>query len=140
MLFRLSLELPEDDAHIAIARLVARNLLEHLRVDPQDIDDIEVVIGELATNAVRHSKDVRYRADLEFHSDHVIVTVSDNGSGFVPEEIPPPGTLREDAHGDLRFGGFGLPLVRSLADRVQFLPGEPQGTTVRAEKWLRYRN
>jgi anti-sigma regulatory factor (Ser/Thr protein kinase) len=80
----------------------------------------------------------------------VRVTVTDRGGGFPAGPLAPPGTLRSPnpAIPDLgreaaidpfeqRFGGWGLPLVHRLADRVEILPNSPHGTTVRAEKRLR---
>jgi anti-sigma regulatory factor (Ser/Thr protein kinase) len=36
--------------------------------------------------------------------------------------------------GDQRIGGFGLPLVHSIADKVDIQPNVPHGTVVRAVK------
>jgi anti-sigma regulatory factor (Ser/Thr protein kinase) len=52
MILKLSLDLPENQAYIRITRLLGRALLEHLHVVEKDIDDIELVVGELCTNVV----------------------------------------------------------------------------------------
>ena len=64
------------------------------------------------------------------------MTVVDDGVGFVRGQTLPPGTPRLDAAGEERIGGWGLPLIEMLADKVEFLPNEPHGTIVRAEKLL----
>ncbi len=40
--------------------------------------------------------------------------------------------------GGERLGGFVLPLLEMMADQLDFCRTDPQGTTVRAEKLLRY--
>ncbi len=136
--FRLSLDLPEDVAHLATVRHVAGDLLRSFAVSAQDIDDIKTLVGELATNAVRHAQSHGgYRLVLELTDDSAVLTVSDTGVGFARACVAAPGTLRPDANGDERVGGWGLPLVELLADHVEYVPQEPRGTTVRAQKRLR---
>ena len=138
MILRLSLDLPEDESLTGMVRHLSRTVLGSLHVSPKDIDDLEYVIGELSTNAVRHADDLTYSIELELHPDKAIVTVIDRGKGFSFSNVPPPGTLRVDESGAERMGGWGLPLVQMLADQVEFLRTDPHGTTVRAEKTLHY--
>jgi anti-sigma regulatory factor (Ser/Thr protein kinase) len=140
MRLRFSLDLPEDFSHLGMVRRVSRDVLASYRVTQQDIDDIEVLIGELSTNAVRHARGGEfYRIEVELADDVASVTVTDHGAGFVRSDVAPPGELRpDDFEGAQRIGGLGLPLVESLADTVQFLPNQPHGTVVRAEKRLRH--
>ncbi|MES2460224.1 MAG: ATP-binding protein [Armatimonadota bacterium] len=138
MILRLSLDLPEDESLTGMVRHLSRTVLESMHVSPKDIDDLEYVIGELSTNAVRHAHDLTYSIELELHPDRAVVIVTDKGKGFSFANVPPPGTMRVDESGGERMGGWGLPLVQMLADRVEFLPTSPHGTTVRAEKILRF--
>ncbi len=54
--------------------------------------------------------------------------------------VPDPGTERRndglgfDTFGGERFGGWGLPMVETLADTVEYLPANPHGTVVRASR------
>ncbi len=147
MICHLSLDLPEQEPSTPLARHLTRALLDGLGVDPRNADDLEHVVGELASNAVRHAGDAIYTLDLEFYPDRAVVTVTDRGRGFpfaaVPAtsslSLPPPGSPRPDEAGGpgaVRFGGWGLPLVEALADRLQFFRTDPHGATVRAEKAL----
>ena len=137
MNIRLSLELPEDVAHVSMVRRVSREVLASYHAVNQDVDDIEVLVGELVTNAIRHAHASRYRVVLDLFDDHVVVSVIDDGVGFSRDNVPPPGTSRLDSAGEERIGGWGLPLIEMLADSVQFLSNDPQGTTVRVEKRLK---
>lgn len=142
MILRLTLDLPEEKAYVKIIRLLGRTLLEHLRAVEQDIDEVEVVVGELCTNVIRHahSTDGVFRVTLEYDADRVTITVEDKGQGFRRREIAPVGSERADFDGmPERVGGYGLQLVEKLSDRVEFVPSDPHGTTVRAERRLRFR-
>jgi serine/threonine-protein kinase RsbW len=140
MILRLSLELPEDLEYIRITRVLGRALLEHLEAVPADIDDVEILVGELCANVVRHaqSHDDRYHVILEYFSDHVDITVRDRGEGFSFKDVPLAGTPRADFGGGVRVGGYGLALIQSLSDRLEFRRTDPHGTTVCAEKKLHF--
>jgi anti-sigma regulatory factor (Ser/Thr protein kinase) len=68
---------------------------------------------------------------LELDRTAMVVTVTDHGGGFSPDEVDPipdpddPGRLRHER-------GLGLPLMRSLAESVRFTATE-DGTAVRLE-------
>ncbi len=136
---KIALVIPEDHAFIAMVREIGRTLLSHHSAAAQDIDDLEAVVGELCSNVTRHahSESGCYRVTLEHHGDHIVLTVTDEGHGFDPDQVPPVGTPRMDEDGTVRHGGFGLHLVRNLVDRLEVNPSGPRGTTVRAEKRLR---
>ena len=136
----LSLQLPDEVAHIPMLRRVTREALFSSSVPPRDVDDLELLIGELASNAARHARAPYYRLDLELYDGLAVVTVTDTGHGFQREKVAEPGTERLDDGAGLdgfdgeRFGGWGLPMVESLADSVEYLPANPHGTVVRAHR------
>lgn len=71
MALKISLELPNDFRYVGTARASVRLLLERERVQDDDIADVELVIGELATNAVRHAEVVpglSFQVEFEFWS------------------------------------------------------------------------
>ncbi len=142
MILRLALELPEDLAYIKITRILGRALLEHLQVDPADINDVEILVGELCSNVLRHaqSHDDLFHVVLEYFSDHVGIMVQDRGQGFSFKDVPLVGTSREDFGGGERVGGYGMTLIQNLSDHLEFRRTDPHGTTVCAEKRLRYRS
>lgn len=141
MILRLSLDLPEDGEFVRITRVLGRTLLEHLRVVQSDIADLELLVGELCTNVIRHADTTngRFRVLLEYHAGHVELVVEDTGQGFSFKEVPKSGTPRPDTiMGGERIGGFGMGLIQALADKLEFRRTDPHGTTVRAEVELHY--
>ncbi len=141
MILRISLDLPGDGTYLRIARRIGHTLMEDLGVVPQDILDIEFIIGELCTNVVRHAQtttDSHYTVALEYHADRVAIIVEDRGIGFSAANVSAVGSVRLDRDGTDRLGGFGLELIRLMADHIEFRHSDPQGTTVVAEKALHF--
>lgn len=141
MILRLSLELPEDEHYVRITRILGRTLLEYLKVDSSDVSDMELVAGELCTNVLRHARSCegRYSVELEYHADHVDLTVSDRGPGFSFVDLPEAGTIRADTlKGGERIGGYGMTLIRALSDRLEFHRIDSVGTSVQARINLHY--
>jgi len=141
MILRLALELPEDLSYVAITRTLVRSLLEFLQAEQADIADIEILVGELCANVLRHAQtsDGKYQVVLECFCDHVSITVEDRGQGFSFKDVPVAGTERAGFGGEARVGGYGMQLIRNLSDRLEFHRTDPHGTTVCAEKKIRYR-
>ena len=141
MILKVSLDLPGDGTYLRIARRVGHTLLEDMGVVDRDIDDIEFIVGELCTNVVRHAQsldDGRFIVMLEYHADKVVVVVEDKGVGLPFKDVREVGSARLDLDGSERLGGFGLELVRKMADQIEFERSDPHGTTVTAEKTLHY--
>jgi anti-sigma regulatory factor (Ser/Thr protein kinase) len=104
---RLTVELQRENTAPRRARAALARFDHGLA--PAREQDAELLLSELVTNAVRHGGD----GDLTLHlgrMDHRFrAEVVDQGDGFVPEPRD---------RDDLRTpGGWGLPLVDSLADR-----------------------
>jgi anti-sigma regulatory factor (Ser/Thr protein kinase) len=63
----------------------------------------------------------------------------DTGEGFAFKDVPEVGSARADTiTGGERIGGFGMGLVRALADKLEFHRTDPHGTTVHASVALHY--
>jgi len=143
MILKVSLDLPNDGTYLRIARRVGHTLLEDMGVVDRDIADIEFIVGELCTNVVRHAQTMqegRFIVMLEYHADKVVIIVEDKGVGFPFKDVREAGSTRLDRDGFERLGGFGLDLVRKMADHIEFRRSDPHGTTVCAEKMLHYKS
>ena len=138
MNLKITLDVPEEEAHLRVIRKIGRTLLEHHDCTAQEADDLELILGELCSNVIRHarSEEGRYHLELECHGDHVVIAVVDRGLGFKADKVPAMGTLRPDRDHTDRYGGFGLHLVCGLSDQVDIQPSQPKGTMVRVLKRL----
>jgi anti-sigma regulatory factor (Ser/Thr protein kinase) len=143
MILKISLDLPGDGTYLRIARRIGHTLLEDMGVIERDLADIEFILGELCTNVVRHAKTLesgRFLVGMEYHADKVVVVVEDKGVGFPFKDVREVGSARLDRDGSERLGGFGLELVRTLAEHIEFRRSDPHGTTVTAEIALHYKS
>jgi serine/threonine-protein kinase RsbW len=92
-----------DSREVLVADLMAR------RLNPTVIDEAEMVVSELVSNAVRHAKglaDGCVRIRWKVKGGAVEIEVSDGGGPTVPKPSPPS---------PWAVGGRGLRIVRSLA-------------------------
>ena len=88
------------------------------RVDGALLDDVQLLVSELVTNAVRHqSASGEIEMAVALAGRRVRVEVSDPGSGFSKPKVgePPPDSL----------GGRGLLIVDRVASRWGVTPGQP---------------
>ncbi len=91
-------------------------------------DDLELVVSELVTNACRHVSGP-CRMSLDASADAVVVEVWDTDP-HVPEY---PSSITEPQNEfALSCGGYGLAIVASLCERLEFLPQGSGGKIVRA--------
>ncbi|MEU0521100.1 ATP-binding protein [Streptosporangium sp. NPDC006007] len=104
--WRMSRTFPGSPVAIAEAR---RFVTAFLRRWP-GVDDAELIVSELATNAVRHSASGRFggcfTVSIQIDRDKVWLGVLDQGGPRIPRPLPPP------LDGE---GGRGLTLVAGLA-------------------------
>lgn len=112
------------------SRVVA--LLDPLDLPEAEVFDLKVAVGEALANAVRHGspagEEDAVRIEVTAYADRVEVCVSDSGHGFDGAS-----TCHEDVYAA---GGRGVMFMRALTDKVEFLPCEGGGTTVRLVKRL----
>src|SRR3954451_9842753 len=115
--------LPIDERSVATARRLLLAALDG-REDPA-VDDAVLVISELVTNAVRHTRTVLLvLVTIENHTLHVDVT-DDNPT------LPTPPDPEHQAT-----GGRGLRIVDALATRWGVTPTTEGGKTVWFEMQL----
>jgi anti-sigma regulatory factor (Ser/Thr protein kinase) len=96
------------------AACAARNALLALegRVAESLLNDIRLLVSELVTNSVRHSKvhpEDTVALDVAVDDDSIRVEVADRGDGFEPAP--------RDPTDNGKVGGWGLYLVDRIADR-----------------------
>ena len=104
-----TLRVPWSAASVAEVRKVVVQDLQDRDVSPTVIDEAEIVVSELVSNAVRHARalpDGTLRVHWKVKAGVVEVEVTDGGSDRTPR--PAPRTIWAPS-------GRGLRIVRSLA-------------------------
>lgn len=118
--------LPARRTSVAEARRRVRALLHEWGADQQVRDDVELVVSELFTNAVRHSDSERVGCELALFGTYVRITVTDEGAcGAAAPHVQPRSVDKEC--------GRGLFLVGALSESWGTRPGDAGGQAVWAE-------
>lgn len=104
------------------------DLQDWANFNDEDYARIMLTLSEAATNAIIHGnkeikgKKVTIRCTCK--QDQLVITVSDEGEGFSPEEVPDP-LKKENLMNE---GGRGVYLIEEYADSVDYIDN---GTTIR---------
>jgi serine/threonine-protein kinase RsbW len=98
-------------------------------IDEDTRSGISMAVREAMINAVLHGNaydaNKRVNLTLEHKGQELIVTITDEGTGFVPEEVPDP-LAPENL---LKGSGRGIFLMRAFMDEVRFRKLNP-GTEI----------
>jgi serine/threonine-protein kinase RsbW len=128
-----TIQVPSDPEFLADVDVFLEGTLRGYGVDESVVADIAISVSELVNNAMIHGNrsadDKQVTVQISSKNSTITITVSDQGGGFNPTEIPDP--LAEENL--LQEVGRGLFIVRSLMDKVDVTPG-PDGTTVAITK------
>src|SRR4051812_17117555 len=121
--FRLAM--PSRPENVAGVRQALGGAMDVLDLSESRLLDVNAAVSEACNNVVVHA----YRGDegpmevyLCMGDDELEVVVDDQGIGIQPK-FPEPD--------DDELQGLGLSLIQTLSDRVEFLGGIGEGTTVR---------
>jgi serine/threonine-protein kinase RsbW len=98
--------------------------------------DLALAVTELCTNIIRHGyagAPGSIRLNASKHADSIQICIVDGAPSFIP------GKIKNPKAGDLSEGGFGLPLIRSLADEVVYEPLGERGNRVILTKYAKRR-
>ena len=129
----ITLEIPAKAEYLSLVRAV---VVSAAALDPavedQRLEDLRLAVSEATTNAIRSHANLgseeRITIRCGLTDDRIEVEVQDRGPGFNPEKLEPAGPL--DQPGRLSYeGGFGIPLMRVLADEIKINSAD-EGTPV----------
>jgi len=101
---------------------------------PQDrIEDLKTMVGEAFSNAMQHGNkgrsDAKVKVSLQCKDEALIVRVKDEGVGL--ETVPPVPDIDEIIAQERVITGFGLFLMKGLADEVEFRETRDKGHVVK---------
>lgn len=130
---RLSLQSTLDS--VEAAELIVQRMAELNGFDADEVHQIGMGVRETMANAVTHGNglcpDKAVEFDASIDEQAFRVSVSDQGGGFDPENVPNP--LGE--FGLLAPSGRGLLMMRAFFDEVEIGSRGSSGTRVRLVKY-----
>ena len=120
----ISLVIPAQPEYLSLVRsVVAAAAALDPNLGDDRIEDLRIAVSEATTNAIEahavmgSTETITIRCDLD--EDRIEVEVEDHAtSGFDPDDLVEAGLLDEPGRLDYE-GGFGIPLMRVLADEMK---------------------
>lgn len=128
----VQLRIPCKAEWVAVARLAVAAVANRLQFSIEEIEDIKLAVAEACTNAILHS-DGSGQIQLLCTSEAsgLRVRVHDYGYGLPSEHA------RKLSEEEVRAGGLGVILIRSLMDEVEYDAHPQRGTDLTMFKSLR---
>ena len=125
-----------DREDVDSARRAVTELGLELGMTRSSIDDLAVVVTELASNLLRHARDgtLTFEPVAVGERDAVEIVASDAGPG-----IGNIGQAMGEGYSTRGSMGSGLGAVRRLADTFE-IESSPDGTRIKVQKWLKRPN
>ena len=111
------LEIPSDTKHLFDVELHIREIIKNSNCSDEKMSSILIAVTEAVNNAIIHGnkKDINKTVTISTNmtDENIKVTIKDQGTGFVLEQVPDP-LLPENLTKD---SGRGLLIIRSLVDK-----------------------
>lgn len=127
-----TLTIPSDPHHLALMRDFVEAVCQAAGVQQEVIDAIVLATHEAANNVIRHAHQDRPGAYVQlqcyFETDGVEIRLLDEGKPFDLDAVAPLDPA------ELRVGGRGVFLMRSLMDELSCQPRGECGNTLRMVK------
>jgi serine/threonine-protein kinase RsbW len=130
----MSLTIPSDLRLLALARSFITGVCRVAGLDESTANAVVMATDEATNNVIRHAHqdcpDAPIVIQCLVHSDRLEVRMLDEGQPFDLDAVPylDPG--------ELRVGGRGVFLMRTLMDELSVEPRSPRGNTLRMVKYL----
>jgi serine/threonine-protein kinase RsbW len=120
-----SLMLPSDPRMLSVARAFLEAACQALRVDRRATHAVVLAGGEAVGNIIRHAhRDkplAQIQIQLQVTPEEIVPDLEDEGEPFDLAAVP------HMAPGELRLGGRGVYMMRTLMDQISCQPRAAQG-------------
>ncbi|MFH1943446.1 MAG: ATP-binding protein [bacterium] len=122
------LRIPSQKDNLEIIRHFISGVARKVGFNSEDVNKIELAVDEACTNVIRHAyqndetKDIDIAIKIDYQKFTVVVT--DQGRSFNTEEVELPDM--DTYLAELRVGGLGIYLMKTLMDEVDY-KSKPNG-------------
>jgi serine/threonine-protein kinase RsbW len=123
-----SVRLPSQTDNLELIRTFIAGVARKVGFHDEDINKIELAVDEACTNVIEHAykdkenENIDVAIQIDYQKFTVIVT--DKGKRFTPADIEIPDM--EQYLAELRVGGLGIYLMKTLMDEVHY-HSDPDG-------------
>jgi anti-sigma regulatory factor (Ser/Thr protein kinase) len=130
----LSLSILSDPKLLRVARCVMAEVAELTGFSLKDRDKICLAVGEACSNIIRHSYKGRTDGQIiircKLESDKITISIRDFGEKFDLARVRPPDIE------EVKPGGLGVHLIRSIMDKVEYDMSHEVGTEINMTKYV----
>lgn len=124
----IEMKVPAKPEYVGVIRLSLSGIANRMGFSYEVIEDLKVAISEAVTNVVSHAyEDENGEVNIGFgiYSNRLEVMVADRGQSFNLKDVrKKTGPFNQKDQympvSELREGGFGLLLINTLMDKVEF--------------------
>lgn len=132
------LKLPSQTDNLELIRNFVAGIAKKVGFDDNDVNKIELAIDEACTNVIKHAYQHNEKQDIDIaikiDYQKMVIVVTDRGKSFQMKDVDLPDMKSYLA--ELRVGGLGIYLMKTLMDEVDYKT-EPDGQNkVRMVKYL----
>jgi len=135
----IEVRIPSKSEYVSVVRLTASGIANRLGFSYEDIEDIKMAVGEACVNCVQHAYPKRSDKDkiiVKFilTMSYLEIIVSDFGKGISQKIVEKYLDIEEkNKKGEQ---GFGIFLMKSLMDEVNYNTEVTKGTEIRMKKYI----
>jgi len=132
------LKIPSQTDNLEIIRNFISGVAKKVGFEEEDVNKIELAADEACTNVIKHayqndeSKDIDIAIKIDYQKLTVVVT--DRGQSFDMREVELPDMKSYLA--ELRVGGLGIYLMKTLMDEVDYRSKPSGENEVRMVKYF----
>ncbi len=121
-LFRL--KIPADSENLDIIRKFIAGIAATMGFSEEEIYQMELAVDEACANVIKHAyvdektNEKNINVTVKKKTDQIEIKIADKGVGFDPSRIQSPDM--EKYLKEMKQGGLGIHLIKSLMDDVKF--------------------
>ena len=132
----IRLSIPNKPEYVGVARLTVAAIASRVGFDIEKIEDMKIAISEACNNAIIHGckccNEGEYNINFVLTKEKITISVHDKGDGYNLKDIKTP----EFNKHNLREGGLGIFIIKSLMDDVEVKSEKGKGTMIKMIKYL----
>ncbi|MFQ5636415.1 MAG: ATP-binding protein [bacterium] len=122
ILRKYHLKVTSQSDNLAIVREFVSNVATKIGFNTDDVSKIELAVDEACANVIKHAYHGNSKKQIEISikidKSKMLVIVTDKGKGFNPENLEAQNM--DEYLNEMRIGGLGLHLIKTLMDQVDF--------------------
>lgn len=128
----ITLTIPNNTEYVGVVRLAVSGVAARMNFSLDDVENIKIAVSEACSNAVQYAYGTDsglITVECTVHSDHLGISISDNGQGFDTTAPIKPKNFDDPNESDIGLG-LGMTFIKCLMDDVRITSNKGTGTCV----------